>query len=406
MTAKNAALYQGMTISNEDLISFHDVVGATITGFVKAGFEPVREAFAANLHSGADLGASTAVFVDGECVVDLAGGYFDQTFTRTFGRDTLVNGFSSTKTMTALCALVLADRGELDLDAPVSKYWPEFKQNGKARALVRHIVGHTAGMSGWSEFMTLSDIYDREKSTAMLAAQAPWWKPGEAAGYHAFTMGHLVGEVVRRVTGQTLGEFFAREIAGPVGADYFIGTPAECDARVSPLVQGYPIAPNGNAFFKRALLNPVARPQDANSIAWRRADMGALNGHGSGRGIAAAQSVLACGSVGGKRLMSDEGRLRVLEQIVRGADLVLGVPIDWGVGYALNSPVTPEWTGGASTIGRHVAHWGGGGGSMSYVDLDARMSFGFAPNRWITGPHEQDRSMAILRAVYASLTKR
>jgi CubicO group peptidase (beta-lactamase class C family) len=301
--------------------------------------------------------------------------------------------------MTALCALVLADRGELDLDAPVARYWPEFAQNGKERALVRHIVGHTAGMAGWTEHMTLNDIYDREKSTAMLAAQAPWWTPGTAAGYHAYTMGHLV----RRVTGMRLGEFFASEIAGPASADYFIGTPAECDARVSPLVQGYPIAPDGNEFFKRALLNPVARPQDANSIGWRRADMGALNGHGTARGIAAAQSVLASGGVGGKRLMSEQGRLRVLEQTVQGTDLVLGLPIDWGLGYALNSPVTSDWTRGDARFGKRVAHWGGGGGSMSYVDLDARMSFGFAPNRWITGPHEQDRSMAILKAVYGCL---
>jgi CubicO group peptidase (beta-lactamase class C family) len=385
-------------------LTFSDLVGNTIGGFVKPGFELVREVFAANLHAGSDIGASTAVYIAGECVVDLWGGHFDQSYTRPFGSDTLVQGFSSTKTMAALSALLLADRGEIGLDDRVSKYWPSFGRNGKEGVRVREIVGHTSGMAGWTAPITLKDMCDIEKSSAMLAEQEPWWKPGTAGGYHAYTMGHLINGIVRGVTGMGLGEFFAKEIARPTGADYFIGTPEECDGRVSPLIQGYPIAPDGNDFYKRTLLNPVVRPHDTWSVGWRRADLGAANGHGGGRGIAAAQSVLASGGVGGKRLMSDKGRLRVLEQQVKGADLVLGLPIDWGVGYALNTPVTPEWTGGPSTIGRRVAHWGGGGGSMSYVDLDARMSFGFAPNRWITGPHEQDRSTSILKAVYQSMT--
>src|SRR5262245_14585843 len=250
-----------------------------VAGTVKPGFEAVRDAFAANLNSGADIGAAAAVFIDGEPVVNLWGGYFDATYTRPWEEDTIVQGFSSTKTMTALCALLLADRGELDLNAPVKKYWPEFAAAGKERVEVRHLIGHTSGMAGWSEFMTLADICDVEKAAASLARQEPWWTPGTASGYHGFTYGHLVGEVVRRVTGQTLGQFFSNEIAKPLGADYHIGTPAECDARVSPLILGYPIAPDGNAMFKRALLNPPARPYDANSIPWRRSEMGGLNGH-------------------------------------------------------------------------------------------------------------------------------
>src|SRR5262245_33079103 len=185
------------SVQQEEPISgLPDSVGDRVQGTVKPGFEPVRDAFLANLDSGADIGASTAVFIDGEAVVDLCGGHFDATYTRPFDNHTIVNGFSSTKTMTALCALVLADRGEIDLNAPVKKYWPEFAAAGKDRIEVRHIVSHTSGLAGWTEPMTLQDIYDWEKSTTLLARQAPWWEPGTASGYHAFNMGHLVGEVV------------------------------------------------------------------------------------------------------------------------------------------------------------------------------------------------------------------
>jgi CubicO group peptidase (beta-lactamase class C family) len=380
-----------------------DILHAGLGGQVKPGFEPVREAFLANLQSGMDIGASVAVFLDGEPVVDLWGGYFDATYTRPFGRRTIVNTFSSTKSMTALAALVLADRGEIDLEAPVAKYWPQFAAGGKAGVLVRHLLGHSSGLAGWTDFMTLADFYDVETAADRLARQEPWWEPGTASGYHGFTMGHLVDGVVRRVTGLSLGAFFAQEVAGPTGADFLIGTPEERDADVSLLIQGYPIQPMGGEFFKRALLNPVATPRDAWSIPWRRAELGAVNGHGSGHGIAAAQAILANGGLaGGRKLLSDAGRERVLQVQSSGLDLVLGAPLTWGLGYCLNSPVTPDWRAPAG-FGRCVAHWGGGGGSMSYVDLDARLSFGFAPNRWITGPHEQDRSMRLLRATYACL---
>src|SRR5262245_61793582 len=385
-------------------------VSEALHGTVKPGFEAVRDAFAANFSSGADVGAAAAVFVDGEPVVDLWGGYFDATYTREWERDTIVNGFSSTKTMSALCALVLADRGEIDLNAPVRKYWPEFAAAGKQGVLVRNILGHASGVAGWNDPMTLPDIYDLEKSTALLAAQAPWWDPGTASGYHGFNFGHLVGELVRRVTGASIGAFLRKELAGPLGAEYYIGTPAECDRRVSLLTQGYPIQPGGNALFKRALLNPPARPQDSWSIPWRRSEMGGLNGHGNAYAIAAIQSVLANGSVQGKTFMSEKGRLRMLEPQTNGLDLILGLPMTWGMGYCLNPFIQPADLAGAppkvaERLGRRVGHWGGGGGSMSYVDLDARLAFGYTPNRWITGPHEQDRSLNVLRAVYACLSR-
>jgi CubicO group peptidase (beta-lactamase class C family) len=362
-------------------------------------FSRVREAFARNLDTGQDIGASVAIFIDGEMVVDLWGGYFDATYTRPWQRDTIVQTFSTTKTMTALCALVLADRGEIDLNAPVAKYWPEFAAEGKSEIEVRQLLGHTSGLAGWTEAVTLNDLYDWEKSTTLLARQAPWWKPGTAAGYHNYTIGHLVGEVVRRVTGKSLGTFFAEELAGPLGAEFYIGTGPEHDHRVSLLIQGSPDEPKGDKFFERALLNPRVTPQVTWTLPWRRAEIGGANGHGNARGIATAQSVLANGGAFGKRLLSEAGRERVLERQADGVDVVLGYPIPWGLGYNLAS----HYIAGAA--GSRVAYWGGNGGSMSFVDLDRRMSFGFAQNRWIRGPHELDRVQNILKAVYESLAQ-
>ena len=208
----------------------------TVEGTNTAQFEPVRSALEQLLESGQDYGASVAVVVGGELVADLWGGHLDTARTEPWQRDTIVNVFSTSKTMTNLCALILADRGDLDVDAPVERYWPEFKANGKEGVLVRHLLAHTSGLSGWDEPMGLTEVCDWERCTTLLAAQSPWWEPGTMSGYHALTQGYLVGEVVRRVTGQTLGEFLAREVAGPLGADFHIGTAAEHDARVAPLL--------------------------------------------------------------------------------------------------------------------------------------------------------------------------
>src|SRR5438128_1841649 len=205
-------------------------------GTCSARFDPLRELFAAKLESGEDLGASLAVNLDGKMVLDLWGGWADEARTAPWTENTIACVFSTTKTMTALAALVLVDRGELDLDANVAKYWPQFAARGKAGIKVRHLLSHTSGVSGWDQPVTFEDVYDFDKSTAMLAAQAPWWEPGTASGYHSFTYGHLIGEVVRRITGQRLGEFFAAEIARPLGADFHIGLPASEFHRVADLV--------------------------------------------------------------------------------------------------------------------------------------------------------------------------
>jgi hypothetical protein len=179
-------------------------------GACSARFEPLRELFAAKLKSGEDLGASVAVNLDGKMVVDLWGGWVDEARTVPWAEDTITCVFSTTKTMTSLAALALVDRGALDLDANVATYWPEFAARGKAGIKVRQLLSHTSGVSGWDQPITVEDLYDWDKSIALLAAQAPWWEPGTASGYHAMTYGHLIGEVIRRITGRRLGEFFAK----------------------------------------------------------------------------------------------------------------------------------------------------------------------------------------------------
>jgi CubicO group peptidase (beta-lactamase class C family) len=376
-----------------------------IQGTWRDEFSEVKDALEKNLYSGEDIGSSAAVFIDGEPVVDIWGGYFDKERTRRWERDTIVNNFSTTKTMTALCALILADRGELDLNAPVKKYWPEFAAAGKERVLVRHFLGHTSGVAGWTEPVTLEDIYDREKSTTLLARQAPWWEPGTASGYHPITFGPLIGEVIRRITGKTLGRFFAEEVAGPLGADYHIGTGPECDDRVSRMIQSSPyVQPSGkNTLGDRAFFNPFVSPQTSGTIAWRRAELGGSNGHGNARSVALVQSVLACGGeVGGVRLLSQKGCERVLEQQANNADLVFDYLIRWGMGYAINSPMLQQIFG-SRIEGRRIAGWGGSGGSFVLNDLDARMTVAFVMNKHVEAGGWDHRSVDVIKAAYECL---
>jgi len=376
-----------------------------IEGKCSNEFAGVKEAFAKNLNSGEDIGASAAVFIDGEPVVDIWGGYFDEARTRPWDRDTIVNNFSTTKTMTALCALILGDRGELDLNAPVKKYWPEFAAAGKERVTVRHFLGHTSGLAGWTETVTLEDIYDPEKSTSLLARQATWWEPGTASGYHPITFGPLIGEVIRRITGKSLGRFFAEEVAGPLGADYHIGTGPECDSRVSLMIQSSPyVQPGGKSLIAdRAYFNPFVSPQTSGTIAWRRAELGGSNGHGNARSVALVQSVLSCGGkVGNVRLLSEKGCERVLEEQANNVDLSFGIPIRWGIGYAINSPMLQSIFG-EHLGGRRVACWGGSGGSFVVNDLDARMSVAFVMNNHVEAGGWDHRSVDVIKAAYSCL---
>lgn len=375
-----------------------------IHGTFSEQFSAVKDAFSYNLNSGQDIGAAVAILVDGEPVVDLWGGYFDGTYTREFEHDTIVQLYSSTKTMTALCALYLADQGEIDLDAPVAKYWPEFATEGKGEIAIRQVLGHTSGVCGWAVPMSFFDLFDLQKSVDLLARQAPLFTPGRTSGYHGFTQGPIISEIIRRVTGKTLGQFLNNDIAGPLGvADiYHIGTPKEYDHKVSPLIQGavQDRPSGGNRLQVLSLYNPHPSPQDTWTIEWWRAELGGMGGHGNALAIATLQSVIASGGANGVQMMSDAGRERILEQQSDGLDLVVGVPCRWGMGYSLETSHIP-----GVPAGNRAGWWAGNGGSIAFVDLDARMSIGYSPNRWISGPYEQNRSRSIIAAAYQSLAQ-
>src|SRR6185437_9664600 len=285
---------------------------AEVSGTCDARFEPVRAALAEQLDSGNDLGASIHLDVDGQAIVDIWGGWRDEEHTSPWTEDTITNVWSTTKTVTNLAVLMLADRGLLDPFSPVARYWPEFAENGKEQIEVRHIMSHTSGVTGCAARFTVEDRYDWELSTSRLAGQKPRWEPGTASGYHANNQGHLLGELVRRVTGKPLKTFVAEEIARPLGADFQIGA-AESDwGRIAPVVPPPPLPfdlesldPDSPVF--KTFTGPVADATAANTPGWRRADMGALNGHANARSVARILRVIALGgTANGVRLLSPD----------------------------------------------------------------------------------------------------
>ena len=366
-----------------------------------------------NVGAGIELGASICVIKDGEVVVDIWDGWFDREMTRPWQQDTITPVWSITKTMVNLAALVLVDRGELDLDERVAHYWPEFAAGGKGDVLVRHLLGHTSGVSGWAQPVTVDDLYDWEKSTAMLAAQEPWWEPGTASGYHLLNQGHLVGEVIARITGQTVGQFFAKEIAGPLGADFHIGMdPAHFD-RVSSVTPPRPLdldlsAIDPTGIPVRTLTGPFLKVSETRTDRWRTAEIPAANGHGNARSVARIQSLISHGGeIDGLQVLSQKTIDLIFAEQSNGVDLVLGLPLRFGIGYALPTPaVIPSVPEGRR------CYWGGLGGSFVLNDLEHnmtiayvmnRMIYEFAPGTRLTRPAGDSRSDAYIAAVYEAL---
>lgn len=350
-----------------------------VQGLAQDRYAAVRTQFETNLARGDDLGASFCATRDGEVVVDLWGGFADEARTRAWERDTIVNVYSTTKTMTALTALLVADRGELDFDAPVARYWPEFAAGGKADVKVSHLMSHSAGLSGWKEPIAKEDLYDWEKATSLLAAQAPFWEPGTAPGYHAVTQGYLVGEVIRRITGKSLGTVFREEIAEPLGADFHIGLPASEDHRVADLVPPPPggaISDGAQGELTRNMANnPGIDVGATRTRAWRGAEIPAAGGTGNARSVATIHAILANGGeAGGRRFLSEAGCRKALELQVEGTDLVLNMPVRYGMGFGL--------AGGAVPFPNpNTIYWGGYGGSVVIIDMDARATWAYAMNR-------------------------
>ncbi|HVB92478.1 MAG TPA: serine hydrolase domain-containing protein [Acidimicrobiales bacterium] len=356
---------------------------ADVQGTCEARFDGVRRALSASLGSGADVGASVAVFLHGEPVVDLWGGTVDEAGSAPWERNTLTNVWSTTKTMTFLCALMLADRGELDFQAPVARYWPEFAAGGKEAVEVRHVMSHTAGLSGWETPLESAQLADWMLCTSLLAAQEPWWEPGTGSGYHALTQGYLIGEIVRRITGESIGSWFAREVAKPLEADFFIGLPESEDARVCNVIPPPPLdieALIGQVpeLMARTFLNPPLDATMAHHAWWRRAEIPAANGQGNARSVAAIQSVIAGrGAARGVRLLSAAGTDVIFEEQADGTDQVLGVPLRFGMGYGLGTAEMP--------LGPRACYWGGYGGSLVVIDQEAELTVSYVMNRMESG---------------------
>ncbi|CAL9641954.1 serine hydrolase domain-containing protein [Streptomyces sp. Tu 3180] len=384
--------------------------GVRVHGHCEPRFAAVRAAFEENFRERGELGAAVAVTVDGRTVVDLWGGWADAARTRPWERDTPVNVWSTSKGPVALCAHVLADRGLLDLDAPVAAYWPEFAAAGKEKVLVRHLLSHRAGLPGLREPHSFAQLCDWELTIRRLAAEAPWWEPGTRSGYHALTYGHLVGEVVRRVSGLLPGAFLAREVTGPLGIGFTIGLPAGDAGRQAELVP--PPAPGGDGradLFRRldpaavaALTNPAVGAAEANTPEWRAAEIPAANGHGTARAVAELYAVFAGrGAYGGRRLLSPSAAERVREGQGSCRDLVLGAGFrhetEAGLGLWLSGP-----NGSYGPNPRAFGH-DGFGGSCGLSDPEAGVSLGYTMNRM--GPHIADdpRKMALVGALYGAL---
>ena len=377
---------------------------ADLEGTCDERFDAVRRALAGNVESGQELGASIVLDLDGDVVADIWGGFCDEARTVPWQRDTITNVWSTTKTVTSLAALMLVDRGQLDVDAPVAQYWPEFAAAGKQDVLVRHLLSHTSGVSGLDQPAVVADLYDWDKSTARFAAQAPWWEPGTASGYHALNFGHLIGEVLRRITGTSLRQFVADEIAGPLGADFQIGA-AESDwPRIADVIPPPPLPFDLEAIGMdsptvKTLTGPAADASNANTPGWRRADIGAANGHGNARSVARILSVISRGGeVDGVRLLSPETIDLIFREQINGIDVVLGVPLRFGIGYGLPQldtlPYVPD---------DKICFWGGWGGSVIIMDVGRRMTISYMMNKMGPGIIGSDRSEQYVRAVYDAL---
>jgi CubicO group peptidase (beta-lactamase class C family) len=387
------------------------IATTTIHGDNDPRFEGLREAFAATFTAPTELGAALAVTVDGKPVVDLWAGVIDGARTQPWQRDTLVTVFSTTKGLTAICAHRLVDQGLLDLDAPVAKYWPEFAAAGKERVLVRSLLDHRAGLAAIREPLPPEAMFDWERMTGALAAQEPWWVPDQDHGYHAVTFGWLIGEVIRRASGKTVGAYLRDEIAGPLGLDLHIGLDEAHDPRCAHVRPG-PRPPAGEeTLFDRILRDPEGMPAKAfmnpmsmlvpgmlSSRIWRGGEAPSVNGHVTARAVARLYGALACGgAVDGVRVLSPESVARCHGERSSGMDRTLGVTTRFSLGFMLSQP--------HESFGPNDESFGhpGAGGSLGFADPVARVGFGYVMNRMGTSILLDPRAKGLIAALYTCL---
>jgi CubicO group peptidase (beta-lactamase class C family) len=368
---------------------------APIAGTVDPKFARVRDAFATNFAPGLEHGGGVAVVLDGKPVVELWGGHADAAKTRPWQRDTLINVWSCTKGVVALAIAMLVERGKLDYGASVARWWPEFAAGGKDQITLDLLLSHQAGLNGLSVPMDEAGLLAWDPYVEALAAMAPLWAPGSRAIYHALSYGHLAGEVLRRVDGRSPGRFLAAEIAGPLGADFYIGLPEREEHRVAEMIAG-PKTSDWVAFvlaspFPHACANPTPLALASNHRAWRAAEVPGGNGQATALGLAKIYGAMAAGGAGliGREAIAEAARPRV-----RGIDESFGSPTAFAAGFQIDNPLTGKGAFGHS----------GWGGSYGFADPEAKLGFAIVTNRMLGFDDGIDpRRKSVIDAVYASL---
>ncbi len=386
-----------------------------VHGRCEPAFESLRRALAEIMDAGSEVGAALAVHVGKQPVVDLWAGHTDSARTQPWDEHTIVNLYSVGKAVTAVCALRLVEGGALDLDSPVSHYWPEFAQAGKKHLPVRYLFTHQAALPAVFRPLPLGAVLQSEVMTEALAAQEPWWEPGAGHGYHVNTYGFLIGEVVRRITGKSLGTYLRDEIARPAGIDFFIGFGSELDARCADIIppRPGPDGEQGNVLLdgdlatltglQRMRVGAYRNPPDLsgqgiiNSREWRAAEVPSTNGHGNARAVARLYAALAGdGDLDGVHILSPATVEMAIGEQVYGEDLVLQRPTRFGLGFQLTMPERRLGPGL-----RSFGHFGAGG-SLGFGDPDAHVAFAYAMNQGRAGwQHKHVRHLIDL--VYEAL---
>ena len=392
-------------------------------------FEEAREIFGKSISSGFELGAAIAIEIEGEMVLDLWGGIDNVSTESKWKEDTIVNVFSTTKGVAAICLLQLVEQGLVDLDAPVVKYWPEFGKNGKREIPVRYLFCHKSGLSGVRKPLPNDAWYKWDLICESLAEQEPWWEPGTAHGYHAMTYGYLIGEMVRRVSGMSIGEYFRKNIGDPLDLDFWIGLPENEFSRVTDLHPSlatplqkllmplFKITPRGilppiirmlldfsdpKTISGAAFSNPVLSMEEpfyVNTDEWRKAEIPAANGHGSARSLAYLYGVLANGgNRNGTHVLAPETIEKARKTESDGKDLVLGgIHSKFGLGFMLGTEHI-NMGPGAGSFGH-----GGAGGSLGFADPDNKISLGFVMNQMHPGITAWKTAIDVADSVYSNI---
>ena len=382
-----------------------------IHGECDARFSAVRETFAENFASFREIGAAVAVTIDGKPVIDLWSGITDKESRNPWQRDTLVTVYSTTKGMTAICAHRLVEQGLLDLDAPAAQYWPEFAQAGKADVPVHMLLSHRVGLPAVSEKLPDGAVFDWETMTGALARQKPFWEPGTRHGYHGLTYGWLVGEVVRRISGKSLGTYFREEVAGPLGLDFHIGLDPTHDSRVATMYAPV-VSPEAASQMEERQAEVVSRMPPGlaeargniviqglhNSEGWRRAEIPAANGHSDARSLARVYGALSIGgALDGVHVLGGDSIKRAAVEQAAGQDTMLPNKTRFGLGF---------WLCLDGNMGPNDSSFGhpGAGGSIGFADPARGIGFGYVMNQMKAGLTETETTgRRLIEALYSSL---